>query len=514
MMTILFGLQALTLLLLIVLFLRRPAAPTEPVADPRLRALLDADLPDQLARLETRSETRLEGLERLLRAELAQLRQQALEAAERSRERLDTHSATTRRELLDHLRTLGDTLHKGLEGFRGEGKADAERLRLAVDGQLAGLGQRLIHFTAETHKHHTESRDALHTRLTALGSTQAEHQERLRSTVEGRLDKLNEVNAAKLEEMRATVDEKLHSTLQTRLTESFGAVTDQLTKVHSGLGEMSKLSSDVGDLSRIFTNVKSRGGFAEVQLGMLLGQMLAPNQFSQNVKVKPNTGEMVEYAVKLPTPNGEVLLPIDAKFPREAWERLETAYAEGNAADITGAGRVFEAAIRTEGKRICEKYIAPPNTTNFAVMFLPTEGLYAEVMRRDGLQSDIQQSCRVTIAGPSTLSALLNSFQMGFHMLHLQQKGDEVWHVLAKAKDEFGKFEGLMGSMEKQVGTVQNTLEKLSTRTRVINKTLRDVSLEETRDRLSQHTGNGNGVSHTAFDGLLPALAAADAEEA
>ena len=493
-----------TLLMLFLLWRRRPAAPVVAAPDPRLEALLRADLPSQLGRVETRGEARLDGMERLLRAELMQLRQQSLEATDRGREGMEVHSTALRRELLGNLQTLGETLHKGLAAFRGDSKADADRLRLAVDGQLAGLGQRLVGFTADTHRHHTESRDALHTRLTELRHHQTEHQDRLRSTVEARLDKLNEANAAKLEEMRATVDEKLHSTLQTRLTESFGAVTDQLTKVHTGLGEMSKLSSDVGDLSRIFTNVKSRGGFAEVQLGMLLGQMLAPNQFSQNVKVKPNTGEIVEYAVKLPTPQGEVLLPIDAKFPREAWERLETAYAEGNAAEITSTGRVFEAAIRTEGKRICEKYIAPPNTTSFAVMFLPTEGLYAEVMRRDGLQSDIQQSCRVTIAGPSTLSALLNSFQMGFHMLHLQQKGDEVWQVLAKAKDEFGKFEGLMGSMEKQVGTVQNTLEKLSTRTRVINKTLRDVSLEEMPERL----GSRNGASVLAFDGLLPALAA------
>lgn len=506
MIAILLGLQAITVLLLLLLFLRRPTLPAEAVPDPvpdsRLLALLGADLPNQLARVEARSETRLEGMERLLRAELAQLRQQSLDAAERGREGLDTHSATMRRELLGNLQALGETLGKALESFRGDHKTEAERLRQATDGQMAGLGQRLIHFTAETHKHHAESREALHTRLTALGSTQAEHGERLRTTVEARLDKINEANAAKLEEMRVTVDEKLHSTLQTRLTESFGAVTDQLTKVHTGLGEMSKLSSNVGDLSRIFTNVKSRGGFAEVQLGMLLGQMLAPNQFSQNVRVKPNTGEMVEYAVRLPTPQGEVLLPIDAKFPREAWERLETCYAEGNHPDIASAGKAFESAIRTEGKRICEKYIAQPVTTNFAIMFLPTEGLYAEVMRRDGLQTEIQQRCRVTIAGPSTLSAVLNSFQMGFHMLHLQQKGDEVWQVLARAKDEFGKFEVLMGSMEKQVGTVQNTLEKLNTRTRVINKTLRDVSLEETPERI----GGGNGASARGFDGLLPAL--------
>ena len=495
----LLAVACLTLLLVVALLVRR-GKPVETPSDPRLQMLLAADLPGQLARAESRGES----LERLLRSELAQLRQESAEAANRNRAGHDVQGAALRRELLEGLHAVGTTLHAGLENFRGDHKADAERLRAALDAQLVGLGQRLTGFTTDTHKNHTDNRESLHQRLTELRRAQDEHQEKLRATVEVRLDRLNEANAAKLEEMRATVDEKLHSTLQTRLTESFGAVTDQLTKVHTGLGEMSRLSTNVGDLSRIFTNVKSRGGFAEVQLGMLLGQMLAPNQFSQNVKVKPNTGEMVEYAVKLPTPQGEVLLPIDAKFPREAWERLETAYAEGAAPDIASAGKAFEAAIRTEGKRICEKYIATPTTTNFAIMFLPTEGLYAEVMRRDGLQSDIQQNCRVTIAGPSTLSAILNSFQMGFHMLHLQQKGDEVWKVLAKAKSEFQTFEGLMGSMEKQVGTVQNTLEKLNTRTRVINKSLRDVSLEEAAGKI------GNGDRTHGFDGLLPMLAASE----
>ncbi|MGI4831774.1 MAG: DNA recombination protein RmuC [Janthinobacterium lividum] len=495
----LIGLQIFTVLIVLVLLLRRPAT-SQTAGDSRLQTLLAADLPTQI----TRSEVRAEALERLLRSELVQLRQEAAAAAELTRAGTDLQSASLRRELLEGLHTLSDTIGSGLESFRGDHKSEAERLRTVTEGQLGSLGQRLANLREDTHKHQNDSREALHTRLEELGKLQGDHQERLRMTVEGRLDKLNEVNAQRLEAMRATVDEKLQSTLQTRLTESFGAVADQLTKVHTGLGEMSKLSAGVDDLSRIFTNVKSRGGFAEVQLGMLLSQMLAPNQFSQNVKVKPNTGEMVEYAVKLPTPHGEILLPIDAKFPREAWERLETAYGEGAAGDIASAGRAFEAAIRTEGKRICEKYIAPPATTSFAVMFLPTEGLYAEVMRRDGLQADIQQNCRVTIAGPSTLSAILNSFQMGFHMLELQQKGDEVWKVLASAKGEFEKFESLMGTMERQVGTVQNTIEKLNTRTRVINKALREVSVEETS------FGLASGTVETGFDGLVPMLAASE----
>ncbi len=300
-------------------------------------------------------------------------------------------------------------------------------------------------------------------------------QNQLRIAVEDRLNKLNEDNSKELEKMRQTVDEKLNDTLQTRLTESFGQVTDQLNKVHSGLGEMTKLSDGVNDLSRIFTNVKSRGGFAEVQLGMLLEQMLAPSQFIRNARVKDGSLEAVEFAVRFPGQAGETLLPIDAKFPREDWERLEAAYESGNVEQVAAAGKAFEAAIRTEGDRICSKYINPPKTTPHAIMFLPTEGLYAEVMRRDALQAEVQSKCRVTIAGPSTLSAILTSFQMGFHMLAIQEKGDEVWKVLEGTKKEFGNFENLMAKMEGQVGTVQNTIQKLGVRTRAINRTLREV---------------------------------------
>jgi len=249
--------------------------------------------------------------------------------------------------------------------------------------------------------------------------------------------------------------------------------------------------------------VKSRGTIGEVMLETLLKQMLAPSQYVQNAKVRPNTQEIVEFAVKLPTPNGEMLLPIDSKFPREIWERLETAYESGT--DIVSAGKAFETAIRFEGKKICEKYIAPPTTTSFAIMFLPTEGLYAEVMRRDGLQTDIQQNCHVTIAGPSTLSAILNSFQMGFHMLQLQQKGDEVWKVLASAQKQFGNLGVLMTKMESQVNTVQNTIQDVSKRTRVINKALSDVHVEAEQASLPAGAKGG-------FDGLLPMLAASDDE--
>jgi DNA recombination protein RmuC len=452
-------LQLLTLVALIVLLMRRNATVAPPAEDPRLAQLLAADLPAQFTRLDARSQ----GLDQHLRAELSQLRTDTASS-----------SASLRTEVLTSMDTLGNTLHSKLETSR-------------------------VGFAAQAN----ESREALHSRLNELRSGQSEHLETLRKTVEDRLDKLNVTNAAKLEEMRITVDEKLHATLQTRLTESFGQVTDQLTKVHAGLGEMTKLSAGVDDLSRIFTNVKSRGTIGEVMLETLLKQMLAPSQFEKNAKPKVGSNEVVEFVVKLPTPNGEALLPIDSKFPREAWERLETAYQTG--ADLVSAGKAFETAIRNEGKKICEKYIAPPRTTSFAIMFLPTEGLYAEVMRRDGLQTDIQQNCHVTIAGPSTFSAILNSFQMGFHMLQMQEKGDEVWKVLASARKEFGTFETLMDKMTDDVGKVQGTIDKLGVRTRAINRTLRDVSVDTTQPSLPS-------ASNSGFDGLLPMLAASDDE--
>jgi DNA recombination protein RmuC len=458
----LIALQLLTLAALIMLLVRRnTAAPPAPpaVEDPRLAQLLAADLPAQFTRLDARSQ----GLDQHLRAELSQLRTDTASA-----------SASLRTEILTNIDTLGNTL-----------RSDLEVSRTAAANQA------------------TESREALHSRLSELRSGQSEHLETLRKTVEDRLDKLNVSNAAKLEEMRVTVDEKLHATLQTRLTESFGQVTDQLTKVHAGLGEMTKLSAGVDDLSRIFTNVKSRGGIGELALEMLLKDRLAPSQYIRNAKVKPNTQELVEFAVRFPTPQGEMLLPIDSKFPREIFERLEKAYESGT--DLVSAGKAFEAAIRFEGKKICDKYIAPPTTTSFAIMFLPTESLYAEVIRRDGLQADIQQNCQVTIAGPSTLSAILTSFQMGFHMLQLQQKGDEVWKVLANARKEFGTFETLMDKMTADVGKVQNTIDKLGTRTRAINRTLRDVSIDAAQASLPS-------ASNAGFDGLLPMLAATDDE--
>jgi len=457
-----------------------------------------ADVAGQLARLDG-----------YVREAVSELRRQTPEEALRTRRENAEAAEALRREVIGNIALLGNTLREGLDGFRADNKVAGDELRRAVDGKMEAIVQRLSASATDIRDQQIALRDSIHGTLTELTRSNAEQQERLRGAVEDRLNALNKSNAEKLEEMRVTVDEKLHATLQTRLTESFGQVTDQLTKVHAGLGEMSKLSAGVDDLSRLFTNVKSRGQFAEAMLDNLLKQMLAPNQFVRNAQVKAGTQESVEFAVRFPGPNGDVLLPIDSKFPRESWDRLETAYENGSALEIGAARRAFESAIRTEAKRICSKYINEPVTTPNAVMFLPTEGLYAEVMRRDGLHDEIQQNCKVMIAGPSNLSAILTSFQMVFQLVNLQKKGTEVWNVLATARNEFGKFGDLMEKMDRQVGTVQNTIRDLGTRTRAINKTLRDVSSDPTQPELPMN----DAAEGSRLESLLPALAAAGEDE-
>ena len=286
--------------------------------------------------------------------------------------------------------------------------------------------------------------------------------------------------------MRQTVDEKLHTTLEKRLTDSFGLVTEQLGRVQLGLGEMKDLANGVGDLKRVLTNVKTRGGFGEVQLGLLLDQMLSPEQYVTNARIREDSQESVEYAIRMPgMQDGEpVLLPVDAKFPREAWERLEDAQSRGDQAAMKDAGNKLEAVIRASAKTIKEKYVVPPTTTGFAVMFLPTEGLFAEVVRRPGLVDDLQSTFHVCLAGPTTFAALLTSLQMGFRTLAIQKKGSEVWKLLAATKVEFENFGGLMAKVEKQVGTVQTTLKLVNSKTRTINRRLRGVEVLDTQAAL------------------------------
>jgi DNA recombination protein RmuC len=301
--------------------------------------------------------------------------------------------------------------------------------------------------------------------------------EGVRSIVDLRLKQLQEDNGKQIDKMRATVDEKLQGTLEKRLGESFKLVSDRLEQVHQGLGAMQQLASDVGGLQRVLTNVKTRGGWSEWQLGVLLEEMLTPEQFAKNMKTRDDTDERVEFAIKLPgDENGApVWLPIDAKFPMEHYERLTTAQENGDPTAVEAAMKTLETQLKRCAKDICEKYINPPKTTDFALLFLPSEGLYAEAIRRVGLVQNVQRDCRVTFVGPTTLAALLNSLQMGFRTLAIQKRSSEVWNLLASVKTEFGKFGEALTAVKEKIDQASRKMEDVDVRSRVITKKLRDV---------------------------------------
>ncbi|HJW57779.1 MAG TPA: DNA recombination protein RmuC [Burkholderiaceae bacterium] len=320
--------------------------------------------------------------------------------------------------------------------------------------------------------------DTLNLTLSTLTESNAQRMAEIRTTLETKIRDLQADNGMRLEEMRKTVDEKLHATLELRLGESFKLVSDRLEKVHQGLGEMQQLAIGVGDLKRVLTNVKTRGTWGEVQLEMLLEQVLTPDQYAKNVETVPGTGERVEFAVKLPGQEEcrlPVWMPIDAKFPKEQYERLIEAAELADAEGVVSAGRELERAVRGEARKIADKYLSPPLTTDFAILFLPTEGLYAEVMRRPGLADELQRTCRVSIAGPSTLSALLNSLQMGFRTLALEKRSSEVWQVLGAVKTEFGKFGDVLAATKTTLERAAKNIEQAETRSRQMARKLKSV---------------------------------------
>jgi DNA recombination protein RmuC len=301
--------------------------------------------------------------------------------------------------------------------------------------------------------------------------------ESVRSIVDLRLKQLQEDNATHIEQMRATVDEKLQGTLEKRLGEAFKAVSDRLEQVHQGLGAMQQLANDVGGLQKVLINVKTRGGWGEVQLGTLLEQVLAPDQFARNVRIRDESSEFVEFAIKLPgDENGApVWLPIDAKFPTEDYHRLAAAQDKSDVAAIDEAMKSLETQLKKCAKDICQKYINPPKTTDFALMFLPTEGLYAEAIRRVGLAEQVQRDCRVVFTGPTTLVALLNSLQMGFRTLAIQKRSSEVWNLLAGVKTEFGKFGDALSVVKDKLDQAARQVDNVAVRSRAITRKLRDV---------------------------------------
>ena len=321
--------------------------------------------------------------------------------------------------------------------------------------------------------------DSLNKQIAGMTLSTEQRLDAVRQAVEQRLTAMQTDNTLKLEQMRATVDEKLQSTLEKRLGESFKQVSDRLEQVHKGLGEMQNLAVNVGDLKRVMTNVKTRGTWGEVLVENLLSQILSPGQFEKNFKPRESSGEVVEFAIKLPgrTEDGQesVWLPIDSKFPKEDYEAIGAAQDRADTAAMEAAGRSLEARIKLFAQDISTKYLNPPRTTDFGIMFLPSEGLYAQVISRLALVEQIQRDYRVVIAGPTTLAALLNSLQMGFRTLAIQQRSSEVWKVLGAVKTEFGKFGDLLDGVKKKLEQASNTLDDTARKSRTISAKLRSV---------------------------------------
>ena len=411
-------LLVIVLVLLIVLVRRKP---------------VDQLLPFQL-KFEM-IETGQERLERIVREEIATNRDETLSSARQGREEISSALNTFSNSLLSRIAEIAGLQHDQLDRF---------------SKQLSDLTQ-----------------------------SNEQKMEAIRTTVDARLRQIQDDNATQLDLMRATVDEKLQGTLEKRLGESFKQVSERLEQVHKGLGEMQTLAAGVGDLKRVLTNVKARGGWGEIQLEALLEQVLSPEQYQRNVKTRDGSGETVEFAIKLPgrgNGNQEVVwLPIDAKFPMEDYQRLLKAQEKADAEESENAARALMTRIRGCARDISHKYLCPPATTDFGIMFLPMEGLYAEVVRRAGLVEEIQRECRVVIAGPTTLAALLNSLQMGFRTLAIQERSSEVWRLLGAVKTEFGKFGDILAGVKKKLDQASNTMDDAEKRSRVIERKLRGI---------------------------------------
>lgn len=387
----------------------------------------------RFALLQESLENGLARLERELREELARGRREDAEEACRDRDERAQSSTLLTQALTTQVGQLGSLQAERLEAFARE----LNRFSLGLDERF----------------------------------------ERLKATVEGRLTAIQADNASKLEEMRRTVDEKLHATLEQRLGESFKLVSERLELVHRGLGEMQSLAAGVGDLKRVLTNVKTRGTWGEVQLAALLEQLLTADQFSANVATRPGSNERVDFAIRLPgKDDGAVVwLPIDAKFPIEDYQRLLDAQERADPAAVEEASKAIETRLKNEARSIRDKYVSPPHTTDFAMLYLPIEGLYAEALRRPALAETLQRDYRVSLAGPTTLAALLNSLQMGFRTLAIEQRSAEVWAVLGAVKTEFGKFGEALAHTKKKLEEASNSIGKAETRTRQLSRRLKEV---------------------------------------
>ncbi|PZP34593.1 MAG: DNA recombination protein RmuC [Roseateles depolymerans] len=398
--------------------------------------------------------------------------QQSTERLERElRDELGRSASGTRQELLQGLAQFQQALAQGLQGSNSSLAAQALAAREAQDAAAQRSAQ------AQTEAMQRLS-DAMREQLRAMSASSEQRLAEVRQSVEQRLTAIQQDNEKKLEQMRATVDEKLHATLEQRLGESFKQVAERLEQVHKGLGEMQNLARDVGSLNRVLTNVKTRGVFGEVQLAGLLEQVFTPEQYASNVATLPGSTERVEFAIKLPgqRDDGQPLwLPIDAKFPREDYERLLEAQERADAAAAEASAKAIETRLRLEARTIREKYVGPPHTTDFAILFVPTEGLYAEALRRPGLVEGLQREHKVMLCGPTTLLATLSSLQMGFRTLALEKRSAEVWEVLGAVKTEFGKFGEVLAKTKKKLEEASNTIDAAEVRTRAMTRKLKGV---------------------------------------
>ena len=420
-------------------------------------------------------------------AKLNALASQFQTFAQLNNERMDQFRAetassgqATREELTNSMmaviKQLSETITHNMGELSNGQKAQLERFSTQLDTFEKRSSERLDAVRAELAVAQKEQREVVSAAITKLEASNEQKLEAVRLTVEGKLQSLRDDNTKQLEQMRQTVDEKLHSTLEKRLGESFKQVSDRLELVHKGLGEMQTLATGVGDLKKVLTNVKARGTWGEVQLGALLEQVLSQDQYECNVATK-GTGERVEFAIKLPgqDKDDQVWLPIDAKFPIEDWQRLLEAHDRGDVDAMEAAGKQLEVRIKGCAADISKKYLNPPQTTDFAILFIPIEGLFAEILRRNSLTDFIQREHRVVIAGPTTLWSILNSLQMGFRTLAIQKRSSEVWNLLAAVKTEWMKYGDVLEAVQKRLHQASDSIDKAHVRVRAVGRKLRDV---------------------------------------
>jgi DNA recombination protein RmuC len=453
-----------------LLYRMRSGSSISPVLDQRLVAIEG---------LITRSDT-------LVRDEFARGRDESREGARSLREEISTQFGSLATSVRGSLADLATGQNTRLEDFSGrlnEAKstaaADAKALREEVAQNLQALGNTLAETLDQMSQAQRERLDRVSGVVIELTQRSGEQQEALRAAVEHRLDAIRAENTEKLENIRQTVDEKLQSTLNERLGASFQVVSEWLERVHKSMGEMQSLANGVGDLKRLLTNVKARGTWGEVALGNILEEMMAPDQFGRNVEILPGSNQRVEYAIRLPGDgDAPVWLPLDSKFPSEDYERLEDARQRGDIDAVESAARAIESAIRLAARDISTKYIHSPHSTDFAVLFLPTEGLFAEVIRRPGLTDALQRDHHIMVAGPTNLVSLLVAFRMGFRSLAIQQRSGEVWTVLSAVKTEFGKFGGMLDKVSKKLREAQSVVDdEAGVRRRAIDRKLRSLEV-------------------------------------